>query len=42
MVPAGGYETIYVNMPPIGQGKLNGVERVGTNRDTAAQRLRPA
>lgn len=39
VVPAGGHETIYVNMPPLGLGKLDGVERVGGNKDTAEQRL---
>ena len=39
VVPAGGHETIYVNVPTLGLGKLNGVERVGTSKDSARQRL---
>jgi hypothetical protein len=39
VVPAGAHETIYVNMPPLGLGRLDGVERVGSTKDTAAKRL---
>lgn len=39
VVPAGSHETIYVNMPPLGLGKLAGVDKVGSAKDTAAQRL---
>ncbi|WP_329197031.1 MULTISPECIES: DUF4188 domain-containing protein [unclassified Streptomyces] len=38
-VPAGSYESIYVDMPPAGLGAAWGVEPVGRRGDRAAQRL---
>ena len=42
VVPAGSHETIYVNMPPLGLGRIKGLERVGSTKDSAAQRLSQA
>lgn len=42
VVPAGSYETVYGNMPPVGLG-ASGLAPVGQRTDTAEQRLaRPA
>ncbi|MGW2381985.1 DUF4188 domain-containing protein [Streptomyces sp. NPDC001658] len=40
VVPAGSYESIYVNMPEFGLGKATGVVPVGRRGDRAADRLR--
>ncbi|MFG2192667.1 DUF4188 domain-containing protein [Streptomyces sp. NPDC048639] len=40
VVPAGGHESVYVNMPAFGLGAATGVEPVGRRGDSAAQRLR--
>lgn len=43
LVPAGSYECVYGNMPPTGLGAAGELVRVGTQKDTAEQRLaRPA
>uniref|UniRef100_A0AAU2VEJ8 DUF4188 domain-containing protein n=1 Tax=Streptomyces sp. NBC_00003 TaxID=2903608 RepID=A0AAU2VEJ8_9ACTN len=39
IVPAGSYESVYVNMPSAGLGAAWGVEPVGRRGDRAAQRL---
>ncbi|KJY41987.1 hypothetical protein VR41_09800 [Streptomyces sp. NRRL B-1568] len=39
IVPAGSYESIYVDMPPAGLGAAWGVEPVGRRGERAAQRL---
>ncbi|MFE1292421.1 DUF4188 domain-containing protein [Streptomyces sp. NPDC058751] len=39
IVPAGSYESVYVDMPPTGLGAAWGVEPVGRRGDRAAQRL---
>ena len=39
VVPAGSYETIFVNMPALGLGRLAGLQPVGRATDSAAQRL---
>jgi hypothetical protein len=41
-VPAGAYESVYVNMPAFGLGAATGVVPVGRRGDRAADRLRPA
>ncbi|WP_211274233.1 DUF4188 domain-containing protein [Streptomyces chattanoogensis] len=38
-VPAGSYESIYVNMPPFGLGAVRGVVPVGRRGERAAERL---
>ncbi|MFJ3338248.1 DUF4188 domain-containing protein [Streptomyces sp. NPDC086766] len=40
VVPAGSYESIYVNMPEYGLGRATGVVPVGRRGDRAAERLR--
>ncbi|MFE9441326.1 DUF4188 domain-containing protein [Streptomyces sp. NPDC006602] len=40
VVPAGSYESVYVNMPEFGLGKATGVVPVGRRGDRAADRLR--
>ncbi|KOV67034.1 hypothetical protein ADL00_16435 [Streptomyces sp. AS58] len=40
IVPAGSYETVYVDMPAYGLGAATGVVPVGRRGDTAAQRLK--
>lgn len=42
IVPAGSYESVYVDMPAYGLGAATGVVPVGRRGDTAAQRLRAA
>lgn len=39
VVPAGGHETIYANMPPFGLGKVLGTEPATGSRATARARL---
>ncbi|MCA6091392.1 DUF4188 domain-containing protein [Streptomyces sp. SCA3-4] len=39
VVPAGSYESVYVDMPPTGLGAAWGVEPVGRRGERAAQRL---
>ncbi|MFD8074440.1 DUF4188 domain-containing protein [Streptomyces sp. NPDC059718] len=39
-VPAGGYESVYVDMPAFGLGAATGVVPVGRRGETAAQRLK--
>ncbi|WP_240796511.1 DUF4188 domain-containing protein [Streptomyces sp. RFCAC02] len=39
VVPAGGHEAVYVNMPPFGLGAAAGVIPVGRRGDRAAERL---
>lgn len=39
VVPAGGYETIYVNMPAYGLGEATGVVPVGRRGESAKDRL---
>ncbi|MFB9463003.1 DUF4188 domain-containing protein [Streptomyces cinereospinus] len=39
-VPAGGYESVYVNMPAFGLGKATGVVPVGRRGERAAERLK--
>ncbi|MFJ7151442.1 DUF4188 domain-containing protein [Streptomyces sp. NPDC100445] len=39
IVPAGSYESVYVDMPPAGLGAAWGVEPVGRRGERAAQRL---
>ncbi|MET7383248.1 DUF4188 domain-containing protein [Streptomyces sp. NPDC005526] len=39
-VPAGSYESIYMNMPEYGLGRATGVVPVGRRGDRAAERLR--
>ncbi|AJT64174.3 hypothetical protein T261_2495 [Streptomyces lydicus] len=39
VVPAGSYESIYVNMPPFGLGAVRGVVPVGRRGERAAERL---
>ncbi len=38
-VPAGRYETVYVNMPPYGLGAAHGIEPVGRRGERAAERM---
>jgi hypothetical protein len=40
VVPAGSYESVYVNMPAFGLGKATGVVPVGRRGERAADRLR--
>ena len=42
LVPAGGYETIYVNMPEFGLGAAHGTQPVARRGDRAADRLKVA
>ncbi|MEU0394424.1 DUF4188 domain-containing protein [Streptomyces sp. NPDC006208] len=42
VVPAGSYESVYVNMPAFGLGAATGVVPVGRRGDRAADRLKPA
>ncbi|WP_422125626.1 monooxygenase family protein [Streptomyces caatingaensis] len=39
VVPAGAYESVYVDMPPAGLAEVRGVEPVGRRGERAAQRL---
>ncbi|MCH7628839.1 MULTISPECIES: DUF4188 domain-containing protein [Novosphingobium] len=39
-VPAGGYETIYANMPPFGLGKVAGLVPATGNRNAARERMK--
>ncbi|GHJ00013.1 hypothetical protein TPA0906_18780 [Streptomyces olivaceus] len=39
VVPAGSYESIYIDMPPAGLGGAWGVEPVSRRGERAAQRL---
>ncbi|SFC99473.1 DUF4188 domain-containing protein [Streptomyces aidingensis] len=39
VVPAGAYESVYVNMPPFGLGAATGTVPVGRRGERAAQRL---
>lgn len=41
-VPAGGYETIYGNMPPYGLGKVAGLVPATGNRNAARERMKAA
>ncbi|MGW7193838.1 DUF4188 domain-containing protein, partial [Streptomyces sp. NPDC054838] len=41
IVPAGSYESVYVDMPPTGLGAAWGVEPVSRRGERAAQRLAP-
>jgi hypothetical protein len=38
-VPAGGHESVYINMPAFGLGKATGVVPVGRRGESAAERL---
>ena len=38
-VPAGSHESVYVNMPPLGLGKLSGLSPVGSRGDAFAERM---
>jgi hypothetical protein len=40
VVPAGGYETIYANMPPFGLGKIDGTEPATGSRNEARSRMK--
>ena len=42
VVPAGGYETIYANMPPFGLGKVAGVVPATGSRSEARTRMKAA
>ncbi|MFE7774721.1 DUF4188 domain-containing protein [Streptomyces sp. NPDC057445] len=42
VVPAGAYESVYVNMPEFGLGEATGVVPVGRRGDSAADRLKAA
>jgi len=42
VVPAGGYETIYANMPPIGLGRITGLQPATGSRAQARSRMRSA
>ncbi|MGW7368145.1 DUF4188 domain-containing protein [Streptomyces sp. NPDC054841] len=42
VVPAGSYESVYVNMPAFGLGEATGVVPVGRRGDHAADRLKAA
>lgn len=42
VVPAGSYETIYANMPPIGLGRIAGLKPATGSRSEARTRMRSA
>ncbi|MEU6329294.1 DUF4188 domain-containing protein [Streptomyces sp. NPDC047049] len=39
VVPAGSYESVYVNMPPFGLGEARGTVAVGRRGERAADRM---
>ncbi len=39
VVPAGSYESVYVNMPPFGLGEARGTVPVGRRGERAADRM---
>ncbi len=42
VVPAGQFETVYVNMPHLGLGEIDGTDPVARRGNSAADRLRTA